>query len=262
MTEPFKSKAESLERDGALRQALEAWKVALTANPNDSVARQRKENIEAQIAKLIAERMNLAEQAMERKSIIEARRHYLTVLALDPANRPAFEALRTRAREVRTLSHTVRPGETLASISELYYGDRSRADVIWETNGLSPDPKLGSGSTLIIPEIPGVPFNDPRAPRPAPPVSTPKTDPAPVDTNYVNPLLANAREALGSGDYETALVSVDRFLSSNPRSADGLELKKNTLYEQAKAFLGQKKYLESLKAFDQLARLSPSLPRQ
>ena len=168
VTDPFTSKAESLESDGALRQALDAWNVVLTANPNDASARQRKEQLQARITQLVAEQMQLAEQAMARKSILEARRLYLGVLVLDPNNGPAFEALRTRAREVRTLSHTVRQGETLASISELYYGDRSRAEVIWETNGLPPNPKLGNGSTLLIPEIPGVPFVNQRTAKPAP----------------------------------------------------------------------------------------------
>jgi tetratricopeptide (TPR) repeat protein len=261
VTDPFKSKAESLENEGALRQALDAWNVVLTANPNDASARQRKEQLQARIAQLVTEQMQLAEQAMARKSILEARRLYLGVLVLDPNNGPAFEALRTRAREVRTLSHTVRQGETLASISELYYGDRSRAEVIWETNGLPPDPKLGSGSTLLIPEIPGVPFVNQRTAKPAGPSASPGTtkgESVPVDPTYVNPLLTDAREALGSGDFESALVSVDRFLSGNPRSSDGLEVKKNALYLQAKAFLGQKKYSESLKTLDQLARLSPN----
>jgi tetratricopeptide (TPR) repeat protein len=259
--DPFKSKAESLESEGKLRQALDAWNVALTANPNDASARQRKEQLQARISQLVAEQMQLAEQAMARKSIIEARRLYLGVLVLDPNNGPAFEALRTKAREVRTLSHTVRSGESLASISELYYGDRSRAEVIWETNGLPPNPKLGTGSTLIIPEIPGVPFVNQLTARTAPGSSaspgTTKGESS-VDPSYVNPLLADAREALGSGDFQSALVSVDRYLSGNPRSSDGLEVKKNALYLQAKAFLGQKKYSESLKTLDQLARLSPN----
>lgn len=258
----FRSKAETLESEGALRLALEAWKVALTANPGDRTARQRKEQLEAQIAQAVTEQMALAERAFERKSIMEARRHYLAVLALDPNNGAAFEALRSKIREIRTLSHSVRPGDTFTSISELYYGDRSRADVLWETNGLSPNARLASGATLLIPEIPGVPFTGPRTVKPSTPATAPatpgKTEVAAIDPNYVNPLLSNARDALGSGDFDTALISVDRFLSSNPRHADGMEVKKTALYEQAKAFLGQKKYLDSLKVFDQLARFAPN----
>jgi len=56
--------------------------------------------------------------------------------------------------------------ETLASIAERYYGDRSRLDVIWEVDELPPNPRLAVGTLLRIPEIPGVPFLVPGAPRP------------------------------------------------------------------------------------------------
>lgn len=257
----FRSRAEALEREGALRPALEAWKVALTANPGDGTAKQRKEKLEAQITQSISEQMALAERALERRSILEARRHYLTVLALDPQNSAAFEALRSKIREIRTLSHSVRPGDTLASISELYYGDRSRVDVLWETNGLSPNAKLSAGTTLLVPEIPGVPFDGPRTPKPPTPTTAPptptKSEPAVPEQAY-NPLLSNARDALGSGDFDTALASADRYLSSNPRSTEALDVKKSALYEQAKAFFNQRKFPESLRIFEQLARLAPN----
>ena len=70
----------------------------------------------------------------------------------------------TRVREVRQINHTVRAGKSLASIAQLYYGDRSRSEVIWETNQLPPNPKLTPGSVLKIPEIPGLPFDRPLAP--------------------------------------------------------------------------------------------------
>lgn len=257
----FASKAQAFEQQGDLRRALEAWNVALTATPGDATAKQRKEKLEARIAQSVAEEMSRAEQALERRSILEARRHYLAVLALDPYNAAAFDALRTKIREIRTLSHSVRPGDTFSSVSELYYGDRSRADIIWETNDLSPNARLASGTTLLIPEIPGLPFNDPRAARSPSPATTPpppaKSETPAQDQSY-NPLLANARDALGSGDFDTALASVDRFLLTNPRHMDALEVKKSALYEQGKAFFNQRKYPESLRVFEQLARLVPN----
>lgn len=77
------------------------------------------------------------------------------MLALDPSNRDAFATLQQQVREVRQVNHTVRAGESLASIAQQYYGDRSRSEVIWETNQLPPNPKLNPGMVLKIPEIPG-----------------------------------------------------------------------------------------------------------
>jgi tetratricopeptide (TPR) repeat protein len=261
-TDPFRQKAEALERDGALRQALETWKVVLTASPGDATARQRRDQLEAQIAQQVDERMKLAERAVERKSMVEARRHYLAVLALDPNHGAAFDALRSRTREVVTLSHTVRQGDTFTALAEAYYGDRSRADVLWDTNNLQPSARLAAGTVLMIPEIPGVPFAHQRAAKniPAPATAAPSaaTEPPVAVAQYANPLLANAREALGSGDFDSAMVSVDRYLATNPRSAEGLEVKRNTLYQMGRWLLGQKKFTDSMNAFDQLARLAPN----
>ena len=49
------------------------------------------------------------------------------MLALDPANQTAFDALQSDVQEVGFITHTVRAGETLATIAQRYYGDRSRA---------------------------------------------------------------------------------------------------------------------------------------
>jgi nucleoid-associated protein YgaU len=56
------------------------------------------------------------------------------------------------------VAHTVQAGDTLASLANLYYGDRNRADVIAESNDLAADAALDVGRTLQVPEIPGVPF--------------------------------------------------------------------------------------------------------
>ena len=93
---------------------------------------------------------------LERGSLAEGRRRLLNTLALDPQNRIAFEALQREVREITLITHTVRSGETLASIAELYYGDALHAEVIAETNQLTPNARLTAGRTLRIPEIPGV----------------------------------------------------------------------------------------------------------
>ncbi len=262
-TSPYKQKALALESEGSLRQALDAWKVVLTLYPNDSDAKERKDKLELTIKQLVAERMKQGDQALQRKAFLEARKYYLDVLALDPYNAAAFDVLRSKIKEVRTLSHTVRRGETLASIAEQYYGDRSRSEVIWETNQLPPNPKLVEGSALLIPEIPGVPFVNQQPSRPALPQGgaapvAPKSEVETEDTTYDNPLLSDAKDALESGDFAAALSGVEKFLAGNPKNVAGLDLKKQALYQQGKTLLSQKKYQESLKSFDQLAKLAPN----
>ena len=248
---PNREKAASLAAQGNLRGAGDAWKVALTIDPKDSIALEESGKIEERIKQAVADRLARGEDALKRNAFIEARNHFLAVLALEPSNREAFVALQTRVREVRQINHTVRAGESLASIAQLYYGDRSRSEVIWETNQLPPNPKLTPGSVLKIPEIPGLPFGRPLAP---PGLTKPEvTEVGPS----ANPALVEAKEASDRGDYFLALATLDRFIGQNPRSGEALDLKRTILLQQGKTLLEQNKLGDSFTALTQLAKLSP-----
>ena len=271
-----RDQALALERDGQLRRAAEEWKIVLTITPADSRARESLRALQAKIDEQVAARIDEGRKALARGVQLEARRKFLAALALDPANRAAFDALQTSTREVEFLTHTVRAGDTLTALAQRYYGDRSRSEVIWETNQLPPNPRLTPGTSLKIPEIPGVPFVHPEARRPAPPVAAvptpdvPRPGPAPAPsaaptgpapkeeyTPEVNPLLAEAREALERSDYPDAIGTVDRYLASKPGDREGLTLKKQALYGQARSQLDAKQYPESIQSLTLLTRLQP-----
>ena len=271
-----RDQALALERDGQLRRAAEEWKIVLTITPADSRARESLRALQAKIDEQVAARIDAGRKALARGVQLEARRKFLAALALDPANRAAFDALQTSTREVEFLTHTVRAGDTLSSLAQRYYGDRSRSEVIWETNQLPPNPRLTPGTSLKIPEIPGVPFVHPEARRPAPPVAAvptpdvPRPGPAPAPsaaptgpapkeeyTPEVNPLLAEAREAQERSDYPDAIGTVDKYLASKPGDREGLTLKKQALYGQARSQLDAKQYPESIQSLTLLTRLQP-----
>ena len=267
-----RQQAETLERDGQLRRAAEEWKIALAIAPGDAGARESLRALQARIDQVVAERLDEGRRALARGVHVEARRKFLAALALDPSNRAAFDALQSDTREVEFITHTVRAGDTLTGLAQRYYGDRSRGEVIWETNQLPPNPRLAAGTTLKIPEIPGVPFVHPEARRPAPAVAAiptpdvprpgPTTGPAAPPTKEeftpeVNPLLAEAREALERSDYPDAIATVDKFLGGKPGDREGLTLKKQALYGQAKSQMGARQYPESIQSLNQLARLQP-----
>jgi tetratricopeptide (TPR) repeat protein len=270
-----REQAEALERDGQLRRAAEEWKIALTIAPADARTIESLRALQARIDQQVAERLDEGRKALARGVHLEARRKFLTALALDPSNRAAFEALQSDTREVEFISHTVRAGDTLTALAQRYYGDRSRGEVIWETNQLPPNPRLAPGSTLKIPEIPGVPFVHPEARRPAPVVAAiptpdvprPGPTPGPVApaapstkeefTPEVNPLLTEAREALERSDYPDAIATVDKFLAGKPGDREGLTLKKQALYAQAKSQMDARQYQESFQSLNQVARLQP-----
>jgi tetratricopeptide (TPR) repeat protein len=270
-----RQQAEALERDGQLRRAAEEWKIALAIAPGDARARESLRALQARIDQAVVERLDEGRRALARGVHVEARRKFLAALALDPSNRGAFDALQSDTREVEFIIHTVRAGDTLTALAQRYYGDRSRGEVIWETNQLPPNPRLAAGTTLKIPEIPGVPFVHPEARRPAPAVAAiptpdvPRPGPTPGPaapaapstkeefTPEVNPLLAEAREALDRSDFPDAIATVDKFLSGKPGDREGLTVKKQALYGQAKSQMDARRYNESIQSLNQLARLQP-----
>src|SRR5262249_17921574 len=175
--------------------------------------------------------------------------------------------LQNDGKEIRFVPYTVKQGDTLATIAERYYGDRSRSEVIWETNQLPPNPRLTAGMALKIPEIPGVPFVLPELrPKPPPDTTASPATPAPpvpdsgrtTEVEEINPLLVGARESLEKGEYLVALADVDRVLAGNAQNPDAVELKKAVLYGLGKSQLGQKKYDDSVRTLVLLARLSPT----
>ena len=271
---PYNERAQTLETDGRLREALQARQIALTINPDDAASRASLAALQAKIDGQVTLQLKEGRAALQRGAQVVARRHFLAVLALDPTNRAAFEALRDQTPDVEMLSHTVRAGDTLPGLASHYYGNRALGEVIAETNKLAPNARLTAGTVLKIPEVPGVTLNRPGARPPAPRAPLPTAPGAPTaaapppaqaasappreEPAEVNPLLAEAREAADRQDYNQALSDLDQLLSSSPRNTDALTLKKQVLYTQGKSQLDQKKYKDSYATLNQLAKIAPN----
>jgi len=271
---PYNDRAQALESDGRLREALQARQIALTIDPDDAATRAAAAALQAKIDEQVAVQLKEGRAATQRGAQVVARRHYLSVLALDPGNRAAFDALREQTQEVDGLSHTVKAKETLAGLASEFYGNRALAEVIAETNKLKPNARLTPGMVLKIPEVPGVSLNRPgarppapRAPLPAAPGAPTAAAPSPApsapapsreEPAEVNPLLAEAREAADRLDYGQALSDLDQLLNSSPRNTDAITLKKQVLYSQGKQQLDQRKYRDSYATLNQLARIAPN----
>src|SRR5262245_5730510 len=151
-------RSDQLEKQGRLRQALEERLIALTINPRDRKAQDAQKRLEGRITQDSAALVQEGKALLGRGLVSEAQQRLLVALSLDPTNRAAFETLQNEVREVLSIVHTVRAGDSCASLAELYYGDRLRCEVIAEMNRLALNASLRPGQKLKIPEIPGVPF--------------------------------------------------------------------------------------------------------
>lgn len=270
----YNKRAEALEQDGRLREALEARKIALTVNPDDEGAKRAQEALQASINASVIRHLNGGRAALAKNAHVAARREYLTVLALDPQNRAAFEALRDRTQEVEVFAHTVRAGDTLPGLAQQYFGSRALGEVIAETNQMAPNARLSAGSAIKIPEVPGVPLNRPGVRRETPRASLPGPGGAPAappaaataitgspsreESAEARPLLADARDSYDRQDYVAALTEVDRVLAGAPGDPEAVALKKSVLYGQAKAQFDQKQYDASYATLQHLARIAPN----
>ena len=154
---PHREWSAQLEQRGLLREALEECAFAAAIEPEDAAVRGRCAELQVKIA---SEEARLVREgtAMARAGNSGARNRFLAALAINPASVPAFDALRSAPPAVRFLRHTVGPRDTAASLADLYYGDRRRADVIEQANDLASGAPLTAGQVLRIPEIKGVPF--------------------------------------------------------------------------------------------------------
>lgn len=155
--------ARAFERNGELWRALAETRVALTVDVQSQCAAEIRRRLEGTIDRAVTDAVRSGQAAQARVDSVEAQRSFLKALALEPSNQIAFKALQTprptpTSIEGRFISHRVRQGETLEFLAELYYGDRSRGELLAKVNGLPQGRPLVPGRDVKIPEIPGVPI--------------------------------------------------------------------------------------------------------
>jgi tetratricopeptide (TPR) repeat protein len=201
-------RAATLEQSGHLRRALEQWEIALTLAPGDPVAQAALTRLRARIELAVADRLGQGREALARGASPEARHQFLAVLALDPANREAFEGLRSAAASLRSPVALARADEA----------------------------------------------REARPPAPPPP---PRASGA-GEAAEVNPLLADAREALDAQEFDVALSDVDKLLAGSPGYPEGVDLKKAILYRHGKLQLNGGRYADAYRALADLAKLDPA----
>ena len=94
-----RERALSLARQKRLADAAIAWEVLTVLRPDVADYRERLADTQRQIDAAVAERLPRAAQAAQRGEVDNATQLYLAVLALQPLNEPASEALRALERE-------------------------------------------------------------------------------------------------------------------------------------------------------------------
>jgi tetratricopeptide (TPR) repeat protein len=91
---PHRARAAQLEDQGHLRQAVDAWLMALAFAPDHQPTRRALKQLRERIDREIAEQLRSGWHALAGDRAPEARRHFMAALALDPDSQAARDALR------------------------------------------------------------------------------------------------------------------------------------------------------------------------
>jgi tetratricopeptide (TPR) repeat protein len=91
---PHRARAVLLEEHGRLRPAVEAWLTALALAPDHRPSRQALKRLRGRIEREIDEHLRDGWRALAADRSVEARRHFMAALALDPDSHAARDALR------------------------------------------------------------------------------------------------------------------------------------------------------------------------
>jgi tetratricopeptide (TPR) repeat protein len=171
-------------------------------------------------------------------------------------------------------THTARAGDTLAQLSQQYYGVKDRADLIAKYNNLKEASGFKPGRRLLIPQVVGVPFLGtasveapkvdalpklpPEAKEPAPEVKTepprepPKETPPAVTAAPTDQTVEYRQQGIEfykAKNYPAAITEFKKVLNVQPRDPTSLQYISQAHFDLGVNSFEQKSYLQAVENF-------------
>ncbi len=162
LPDQYISKAQEFEARGDLVDALEQYKVALTVDPQNQLAKEKASQLESTLGEL-AEKHYQNGLAFHRKGEYNrARQEFLTTLRYNPDHPEAKKMLQEHVLEEQQVKgyvlHTIQPDESISMLAKKYYGDFKKFQIIAEYNQLEDATKVRGGQEIKVPVVEGIPF--------------------------------------------------------------------------------------------------------
>lgn len=162
LPDQYISKAQEFEARGDLVEALEQYKVALTVDPQNQLAKEKASQLESTLGEL-AEKHYQNGLAFHRKGEYNrARQEFLTTLRYNPDHPEAKKMLQEHVLEEQQVKgyvlHTIQPDESISMLAKKYYGDFKKFRIIAEYNQLEDATKVRGGQEIKVPVVEGIPF--------------------------------------------------------------------------------------------------------
>ncbi len=228
--ETYRQKALDHEKQGALPEALLAWRVAALLDPGNTMAPRVIATLERGIKKAAQVHFERAQAHYRAGRHEAAAREFLITLRLAPDHHRAAYYLRSVQRRAPG-DYTVRPGDSFSRIALSAYGDANLGNLIAYYNDLDPRKPLHIGKTLQLPALERTgtpPRNDQRT------------------------LLEEAAQALTQRRYRDVIDIAARIEPGTDYHGQAVRMADDAHYRWGSELCAQSQYLAALEQFKQL----------
>ncbi len=131
-----RERARELTRQGAYGEAAVAWELLTLLRPDVDDYAEKLRRVRARVESRVAQRMQSADQAKRRGENEQAAQLYLQVLADEPLNTQAADALRVIERERNRRNFLGKPSRLTLTRGAMYESEQSRAPQMADRNDL------------------------------------------------------------------------------------------------------------------------------
>jgi len=167
LAEEYTAKARAYEEQGDMVEALEQYKLVLTVDPDNQLAKEKSATIGPKLNAKAEEHYKTGLKFYNQGQYREANQEFLTALRYNPDHAEAKNKLTATKDEIdqvtRYIVHILQPDETISTLADKYYGDYRKFHLIAEYNELEDATKVTVGQELKIPVIEGMPIIADRA---------------------------------------------------------------------------------------------------
>jgi tetratricopeptide (TPR) repeat protein len=174
----YLAQARSAEAEGDLVEALKQYKLVLTVDPNNQLARNKSSQIKQDLVKLAEKHYQAGLKYYQNGRYSPARKEFLTALRYDPEHQQSNKMLKAHEEleQVDTyVIHTIQPNESISTLAKRYYGDYRKFHLIALYNKLEDATKVRVGQQIKVPVIEGIPIMVDASKIQTEPGKTPKT---------------------------------------------------------------------------------------
>ena len=240
------SKGEQLEKQGDLVSALEQYKLALTVEPRHQEAEKGRARVK-QAIHTAAEAHYERGLALNREGRYRQARHqFLMALALRPDYPEALK--RVSAHKLPTIKdhivHTVKPGESLSKLAQIYYEDYRKFPIIARYNNLTDATQLRVGQKIMIPGMQAAESGEGEATATAEDESGTEE---PIDQVAI--YRDHGISLFMDKQFEEAIIEFEKVLQTHPDDKLALEFSYRAHYELALTLFEKKDYLSARDQF-------------